>query len=78
MPKLKLQVYFGWFKELDIDTVVDEHITRTEAAFIAGVSDTTLRRRIEEGTFPEPEIMSDGSHGFNLKKVVAWRKSVDF
>lgn len=77
MRQLKIQICDGRTKELEVTQEVDDYIGRAEAAVIAQTSDTTLRRWIQEGLFPEPVPMTDGSHGFRLKDVIAWRKSVE-
>jgi predicted DNA-binding transcriptional regulator AlpA len=74
---VKLQIIDGRKTTLEIDYDIGDYIGRPEACLITGASDTKLRSMIQNGQFPSPVPMSDGSHGFALEDVVAWGKSMD-
>ena len=76
LQRVKLQIIDGRKTKFEVDYEVGDYIRRPEACLIAGTSDTKLRRLIQDGQFPQPVQMMDGSHGFLLKDVVAWRTSL--
>ena len=74
MPIMKIQVYDGWKKKLEMKRHISQCIGRTETAMLVGVSDSKLRRLIEDGDFPEPDNFANGSHAFWLDDVITWTR----
>lgn len=55
---------------IDLDTAPDScHIDIKQFAVLAGVSTMTIRRRIDAGEYPKPNIMSIRCVRFELGKV---------
>lgn len=74
MKRINIKLLDGRKCELEFEYDIGDYITRPEACLIAQVSDTQLRRLINNGQFPNPVEMSDDSHGFLVDDVLNWRK----
>ena len=75
MKRLELAIFEGRKCELEVSFELGAYIGRPEACLIAQVSDSKLRRLIEDGCFPAPVLLSDGSHGFAVTEVAEWWQS---
>ncbi|MFD1098205.1 MULTISPECIES: helix-turn-helix transcriptional regulator [Shewanella] len=43
---------------------------------IVGLSESTIRRKMDDGTFPRSVVISDGRKAFRSQDIEAWLKSL--